>query len=397
MQLFSNLKAATKRRRARRDWSIEGLETRLALSTASPFSSLSAIGYVGGRAFDVNTGLGVGGVKVQLIDAGNQVEATTRTGSSGQYLLPVDHSGSFVVREVTPHVYTQLLPTFASTAPVGSFSGKYGNSSWNYSSVNTNPTKGPVGPAGWVSIALAGADGFESPINITTKATNLGGILGVNFNPAVPKQTINNSHQIQVQFNKSRATSMTVNGQVFKLAQFHFHEPAETTLHGRHATMELHFVLTDQAGAETVLAVFMKVGKFNPALQPVLTAALNGLNAPNTTTPAPTSPIDFAGLLPARRDGTLNLQGWYYTGSLTTPPLSQPVNWFLLQQPIQLSGDQLRQYETVAAGSGFLPNARPTQSLDGRRLNEIDYQIDFQTTSLANLNFVLAPKVPYIY
>ncbi len=82
--------------------------------------------------------------------------------------------------------------------------------------------------------------------------------------------------------------------------------------------------------------------------------------------------------------------GWYFQGSLTTPPLSQVVNWVVYASPITLDYAQLQQYEQVANASGFLPNARPVQPTDGRQLNEINYQVDFQNQSLAGLNFSLA-------
>jgi carbonic anhydrase len=389
---------AARHRRNHRPPEVEGLESRVVLSmSAAQVVPPTAFGYVEGHTLDAVSGQPVPGVKVVLYDSTGHVAATARTDARGDYVLPVSHSGNFVVHQVTPHVYKQVVPTFASTAPVGSYLPPYGNSSWNYSSTNTDPTKGPVGPAGWVNVAPAGADGFESPINITTRATDLSNSLTINFNPSVPTQTINNSHQIQVQFKKSATDSATVGGVTYQLAQFHFHDPSETTLHGRQDAMEEHFVMTDAAGAETVVGVFLKVGKFNPALQPVLATASQSLNAPNTSVKAPTTPIDFSGLLPHNADGSLAMQGWFYRGSLTTPPLSQPVNWFVLQKPIELSAAQLQQYETVAAGSGFLPNARPVQPLDGRQLNEIDYNVTYAVTPVTGLNFELTPRVPYVY
>lgn len=375
----------------------EPLESRTVLSTVHAVPTFIPVGTVSGQVSDINTSLGVPGVRLQLVNSVGHVDATVRSDTHGDYTLPVPQSGLYVVREVTPRGYTQVLPTFANGKPQGSFAGSYGNSSWNYSSSNTDPKKGPVGPAGWVNILNPGVDGFESPINIATPAINLSSELTINYNPTVPSQSVNNGHQIQVKFNKSADATATVGGTTYYLNQFHFHGFAETTLHGRHNPLELHYVMTDAAGAETVVAVFLKLGKFNPALQPVLATATQFLNYPNSSVNAPTTPIDFSGLLPHNRDGSVALQGWFYTGSLTTPPLSQPVNWFVLQKPIELSTDQLRQYDEVAAGSGFFPNDRPTQPLDGRKLNEISYNVSFGTTPIENLNFVLTPKVSYIY
>ncbi len=394
--MLSYFRKAERRRPTRRGrtlFLVEALETRLALSTthAAVAPALNAIGYVSGQVENTQTGIGLAHVKVQLVNAANRVESTATTNINGDYVLPVFVSGPITVREVVPKGFKQIAPGFVAVAPTGAFAPGFGNDSWNYTSTNTNPALGPVGPSGWVNIAPAGADGFESPINITTPAINLSKYISINFNPVVPKATINNSHQIQVQLTKSTADTVDVQGDVFKLSQFHYHDPSETTLHGRHDTMEEHFVSTDANGAESVVAVFLKVGKFNAALQPVLNTATQDLNAPNTTTTGPTTPINFAGLLPTNANGTLAMQGWFYRGSLTTPPLSQPVNWFVLQKPITLSAAQLQQYETVAAGSGFLPNNRPIQPLDGRVVNENDWNVTYKVAPLTGLNFEVQP------
>jgi carbonic anhydrase len=86
------------------------------------------------------------------------------------------------------------------------------------------------------------------------------------------------------------------------------------------------------------------------------------------------------------------LDGWYFQGSLTTPPLSRPVYWFVLKTPITLDAGQLAEYQTVATDGGFLPNARPIQPQDGRRLNEIDNDVSFQNGPVANVNFMIAPR-----
>jgi hypothetical protein len=61
--------------------------------------------------------------------------------------------------------------------------------------------------------------------------------------------------------------------------------------------------------------------------------------------------------------------------------------------PITLDGPQLAQYEHMASQSGILPNARPVQPRDGRRLNEVDFNINFEHEAIAGLNFSVAPIV----
>lgn len=86
-------------------------------------------------------------------------------------------------------------PSIGEQAPVGSYDPGDGNNSWNYTSSSANSAEGPVGSAGWGSIASAGNEPFESPVNLKGPTVNLGDLLSINFN-GVPKAIINNSHQI---------------------------------------------------------------------------------------------------------------------------------------------------------------------------------------------------------
>jgi carbonic anhydrase len=362
-----------------------------ALSAKHLAAQQAVIGTIQGRGINTATGRGINNVKVELLDSSGAVVRTTISHAGGQYRFKVAQGGPYVVHMVTPRRFVQTTPTFNNTAPTGSYAtnpatGKpYNGSNWNYHTGNSNPANGPVGPPFWSTVAPAGDLPFESPINITGAPTDLSWVLSVNYNDAVPKQIINNGAQIQVQFPTNGADTITLGGQLYDLSQFHYHDTSENTVNGKSYTMEEHFVnLNPTTGAETVLAVFLQLGAHNTALDPILNAAMTSLTSPNTSTTI-TTPIDFAGLLPASK------LGWFYEGSLTTPPLSQALNWLVFSTPITLDFAQLQEYEAVAAGSGFLPNNRPIQPTDGRQVNEIDYNVNFQGTSVTGLNFGLSP------
>ena len=50
-----------------------------------------------------------------------------------------------------------------------------------------------------------------------------------------------------------------------------------------------------------------------------------------------------------------------YSGSLTTPPCSEDVSWFVLQTPIEASNEQIEHFRKIYYG-----NNRPTQPLNDR-------------------------------
>ncbi|HEX8201690.1 MAG TPA: carbonic anhydrase family protein [Isosphaeraceae bacterium] len=375
------------RRRLGRVPSIEGLEPRVVPSGTTPRNAVAAaLGTIQGRVLDEATGRGLAGVRIQLIHTDGRVVRTTATGAGGRYRFRVREDGAYVVREVVPRRFMQTGPTFIDEGPQGGFIPPFGNNSWTYTPGNSNPAAGPVGPEAWNAVAPAGNLPFQSPIDITGATTDLGSVLTVHYGNAVPRQIVNNGHQIQVQFPSAGSTdTITIGGQGFTLAHFHFHDPSETTVDGRAFPLEEHFVNTAATGAQAVVAVFFQVGAHNPALDPVLDAAAASLTRPNSATTIAT-PVDFAGLLPS------DTRGWFYEGSLTTPPLSGPIHWFVFATPITLDAQQLATYQSVAATSGFLPNARPVQPLDGRRLNEIDYDVDFHDQTIAGLDFTLTRR-----
>jgi carbonic anhydrase len=67
--------------------------------------------------------------------------------------------------------------------------------------------------------------------------------------------------------------------------------------------------------------------------------------------------VNAAHLLPA------NLASYRYSGSLTTPPCSEDVSWFVLQEPIEASAEQIAAFRELIHA-----NNRPTQPLNGRKI-----------------------------
>jgi carbonic anhydrase len=69
--------------------------------------------------------------------------------------------------------------------------------------------------------------------------------------------------------------------------------------------------------------------------------------------------IDVAGLLPAER-------GYYtFPGSLTTPPCTEDVTWFVLKHPVTVSAAEIEQFSKL-----YRHDARPTQPLYDRVVME---------------------------
>lgn len=145
---------------------------------------------------------------------------------------------------------------------------------------------------------------------------------------------------------------MQVGTRRFELIQFHFHHPSEEALDGKRSEMVAHLVHRGAQGRIAVVAVLLKSGPENPLVSTVWH------NLPQAEgherTPKGVS-IDVTKLLPSVLD--------YYTypGSLTTPPCTERVRWFVLKRPVMLSADQIATFRKL-----YPHNARPLHPLNGR-------------------------------
>jgi carbonic anhydrase len=69
--------------------------------------------------------------------------------------------------------------------------------------------------------------------------------------------------------------------------------------------------------------------------------------------------INAADLLPADH-------GYYtFVGSLTTPPCTEPVTWYVMKTPEEISGGEVEAFARI-----YPHDSRPVQKLDGRVVRE---------------------------
>ncbi len=156
---------------------------------------------------------------------------------------------------------------------------------------------------------------------------------------------MDNGHAVQVD---SDSTEAMIRGRHFRLAQFHFHAQSEHTLDGKHFPLEGHFVFKAQDGRLAVIGVMFDKGESNAAAQTVLDDLKPGVAAAQHS-------IDIGALLPKQR-------GYYhYLGSLTTPPLTENVEWYVMPSAVSMSQAQLDAFL-----ARYPRNNRKIQPLNGR-------------------------------
>lgn len=311
------------------------------------------------------------GWEVQLFDASGPV-GTQITGTSGAYQFGGLPAGPYVVHQVVQPGWTQTSPGFETEFTAGDVT----NTNWGY----TDPTK--VLPPSWPTVAPDAAGNFQSPVNVPSAAArNLDDILEIHYLPTVTDKIFNNGHTIEVQYAASPNNRIEIGGQEFELEQFHFHTTSEHTIDGVNADMELHLVHQHHDGGLAVVGVLLDAvpGADNPAFATVFDNLPN-LETKDDEVTQPTA-INANSLLP--KDKT----GFFYEGSLTTPPASEPVNWFLFDTPVQISESQLAAYQAVGDLNDFNPGNRPLQLLNGRQFNELNQEVTLGNGESLAVNF----------
>lgn len=217
--------------------------------------------------------------------------------------------------------------------------------------------EGEHGPAHWGDVktdyAVCKTGKNQSPVDIT-------GAVKADLPPiqfsykAAPLRIINNGHSIQV--NYPEGSFIAVGGNQYQLVQFHFHHPSEEKVNGKSFDMVVHLVHKNAEGKLAVVAVLMQNGRSNAFMKTLWEHLPKEEGKEETPANVMIDPIQ---LLPAQ-------QGYYtFIGSLTTPPCTEGVTWFVLKNPVEISGDQVDQFMHF-----YKNNARPVQPLSGRVVSE---------------------------
>lgn len=140
-----------------------------------------------------------------------------------------------------------------------------------------------------------------------------------------------------------------LNDRNFNFEQVHFHIPAEHIIDDVTAPIEWHLVHRSATGQIAVVAIMGRIGKPNQSFQNLLDQL-----TPNSQHDL-TEPINLTELLPDT--GTV----YHYLGSLTTPPLTETVEWYVCGDSVMIGEQQLAAYQALFAG-----NTRAVQPLNDR-------------------------------
>ena len=216
---------------------------------------------------------------------------------------------------------------------------------------------GKRGPLEWHKLDPAykacGSGHEQSPVDIRGARLNKA-LQPIEFHyMAGPVTLVNTGHTIQVRPDKG--SYIVAGGVRYDLVQYHFHHPSEEAVKGKLTDMVIHLVHQSADGKQAVIALRLNVDPGSP--NAVLASLWPHLPAKTGDQVRVTDEVNAAGLLPADRGY------WTYMGSLTAPPCTEGVRWFVFEEELTLSREQLRAFTAI-----FKMNSRPLQELHGRRI-----------------------------
>ncbi|MGB6484102.1 MAG: carbonic anhydrase family protein [Candidatus Acidiferrales bacterium] len=243
-----------------------------------------------------------------------------------------------------------LLVIAAVLAPVGPRA--QWRTPWSYNN-------GADGPAHWGDLdpEYAACNGKEqSPIDIrNAKKSDLPLLRFVDKNG--PLTIINNGYTaLRVNYSQENGNFLIVGGQRYELTQFHFHHPSEEQIYGKPSDMVLHLMYKSSDGKVAGVAVLLKAGSANDVVQQLWeympkTAGKEHL--------IPGVEVNPAGLLPH------DTAYYTYMGSVTAPPCTEGVKWFVLKAQMEVSPAQISKFAEL-----YPHDVRPVQPLNGRVVEE---------------------------
>src|SRR5579872_128379 len=222
--------------------------------------------------------------------------------------------------------------------------------------------EGARGPDHWSELdpayAACSAGKEQSPIDIqNTEKADLPA-LHFQYKSRPLKYLINNGYTIRVNYHDAPGSGdfLVVADKRYHLTQFHFHHPSEEYLHGKPYPMEVHLMHESEDGKVAGVTVFIAAGKENATVQKLWEHMPTTKGGEQEVSGVEVNPAD---LLPH------DLSYYMYMGSVTAPPCTEGVTWFVLKTPVEISKEQIGKFAKL-----YPHDVRPLQPLNGRVVKE---------------------------
>jgi len=204
----------------------------------------------------------------------------------------------------------------------------------------------------------------QSPINILSFNADENGMHNITFDFKDEINAIENlGHTVQLDFNEG--STLTVDDEIFDFKQLHFHTPSEHLIDGVTYPMEMHMVNTlknhnnDEDPQFLVVGILFKMGKENTFISEFIDSIPK---KENELTEVSIGDVRVFDLLSEMPQNILN-NYYHYNGSLTTPPYTESVRWYVSKTIFEASPSQIKRILEIEGA-----NARQVQALNDRKL-----------------------------
>lgn len=206
---------------------------------------------------------------------------------------------------------------------------------WNYS--------GELPPERWADEYPSCGGPSQSPIRIRDAVSE--SLPDLEFtHVTVDGQAVDTLQSVRV---RTEGGTLQVGDRVLTLREIIVRVPGEHLFDGDRPDAELQLVHVDVDTQRTVVSVPVVEGETNGFIEEIL-EQLEGES----------DEVEVEDVLPE------NLAYYAYAGSLTNPPCTEGVMWYVLRRSIEASAEQL---DVIRSRIG--ENARPIQPLNGRRIS----------------------------
>lgn len=215
---------------------------------------------------------------------------------------------------------------------------------------------GERGPEHWAELcdwfAKGAAFELQSPIPLTTcePAKDQSDTIAFHYQKQrfTDKEFKNTIHLVPY----DQLSCVEFKGQKYYLTDIHFHMPSEHLINGNQEDIEFHFVHMNAKKENLVVGVMFQLTTDEGWLYD----RGNGDSWDVEKHEHWTNPLV---LFPEQKSH------YHYVGSLTTPPTSGPIQWFVMDQVQKLNKDFLIPFK----GQYAQPNNRPLQPLKNRPIS----------------------------
>ncbi|KAK3240365.1 hypothetical protein CYMTET_49788 [Cymbomonas tetramitiformis] len=248
---------------------------------------------------------------------------------------------------------------------------------WTYNEESSSA----LGPDTWAESYPACGGQSQSPITLPAihKAMQDAGSAlgqGLHLNGLCTRyKAAVNSHTWKVtdfaKCNDGGPPSITYQGEEYTMLQFHWHAPSEHSVAGKFYDAETHFVhqKVGSTGTDDLLVIGVLLAANSHTDNAFLADYWPHFDNAKHDISAGINP--YATFFPDQG----NTSYYAYSGSLTTPPCDETVQWIVLTTPVPMSYNQLSVYKAAVAALPqtfeSLTNNRPIQDLHDRTLSVV--------------------------